>query len=732
MLNGLRAAEDTDPRFGEADLTNCEREQIHLAGSIQPHGVLLVAREPDLVIVQASANARDFLQLPGEILGLPLASLGGNLAERVRTRLQDSSDKIPVAVRCQVATLGMELDGSIHRPPQGGLIIELEIAGPPLNLGTFVHQALKSLSTAPSLTTLTTETARIFQRITGYDRVMVYQFDEEGHGSVIAEERRRDQESYLGNRYPASDIPQIARLLYERNRIRVLGDVDYEPVPLIAAAPTGAAEPLDLSLCGLRSMSPIHRQYLKNMGVRAALSTSLMVKGKLWGLVICHHDSPRLIPYPVRVVCALLAEAIATRITALEGFVQAQAQMAVRRLEELMVTAIATTGAWEKALFDHPRELLEPLDAGGVALMRDDAALTAGEVPTLGHLCDIQAWLSELPEAPAYATSALASEDPRFDALGAGTAGMLAVPISANPGEYLIWFRPERVRTLTWAGNPYEAVKTGADPSQLSPRASFARWYEVVKGKSTPWTLHDFSLAIQIGNSIMDVMQQIRSIRLLITQQQVKQFVAGLRLSEQPLVIADPAENIILLNKAFERLLPLDQGGERFGDLLRRFQDPFEAQPWMVQVLTQQRPWRGEVRLRTLDGLERNLLLRLDPVVSATTGMMGYVMICNDLSEHKAAELAQRRFEESLDAQCKLLARSVGHQADGLFHDLLSSILGNAQLAALENRSLLEVNQVPRILDNLYASLERTTELLEHLIWYEESGSQRNAPSSNH
>jgi light-regulated signal transduction histidine kinase (bacteriophytochrome) len=311
-------------------------------------------------------------------------------------------------------------------------------------------------------------------------------------------------------------------------------------------------------------MSPIHRQYLKNMGVRAALSTSLMVKGKLWGLVICHHDSHRLIPYPIRVVCALLAEAIATRITALEGFVQAQAQMAVRRLEELMVTAIATTGAWEKALFDHPRELLEPLDAGGVVLMRDDAALTAGEVPTLGHLCDILAWLSEQPEAPAYATSALASEDPRFSALGAGTAGILAVPISPNPGEYLIWFRPERVRTLTWAGNPYEAVKTASDPSQLSPRASFSRWYEVVKGKSTPWTLHDFSLAIQIGNSIMDVMQQIRSIRLLITQQQVKQFVAGLRLSEQPLVIADPAENIILLNKAFERLLPLDQGGERF------------------------------------------------------------------------------------------------------------------------------------------------------------------------
>jgi len=733
MLNGLRASEGRDPRFGEADLSNCEREQIHLAGSIQPQGALLVVREPDLVIVQASANARDFLKLPVEVLGLPLASLGGNLVERLRARLRDPIDKIPVAVRCRVATLGMELDGSLHRPPQGGLIIELEIAGPPLNLGPFVHQALKSLSTAASLATLATDTAGIFRQLAGYDRVMVYQFDEEGHGSVIAEERRPDQESYLGNHYPASDIPQIARQLYERNRIRILGDVDYEPVPLVTAAPAGAAEPLDLSLCGLRSMSPIHRQYLKNMGVRAALSTSLMVKGKLWGLVICHHDRPRLIPYPIRVVCALLAEAIATRITALEGFTQAQAHLAVRRLEELMVTAIATTGAWEKALFDHPQELLKPLDAGGVALLRDDKALTAGEIPALGSLCDLQDWLSGQREAPAYATTALAGEDPRFAGLGTGVAGMLAVPISTSPGEYLIWFRPEQVRTLTWAGNPQEAVKTGTDPGQLSPRASFAQWREVVKGKSKPWTLHDVSLAIQIGNSVTDVMQQIRSIQLLITQQQVKQFVAGLRQSEQPMVIADPAGNIILLNKAFERLLPLDQGGERFDDLLRLFQGPSGTQPWMDQVLTHQCPWRGEARLRTPDGLERSFLLRIDPVALATTGTLGFVMICHDLSEQQAAERAQRRFEESLEAQSKLLSRSVGHQADGLFHDLLSSILGNAQLAALEHRSPLEVHQVPRILDNLYASLERTTELLEHLMWYEESGgSQGNAPTANH
>jgi len=732
MLNGLEATYSRDPRFGEADLSNCEREQIHLAASIQPHGVLLVAREPDLVIIQASANARSFLKLSGEVLGLSLASLGGNLAQRVRTRLQDPIDKMPVAVRCQVASLDIELDGSLHRPASGGLIIELEIAEPPQDLGTFVHAALKTVSLASSLPVLAAATATIFKHLSGYDRVMVYQFDEEGHGSVLSEERRPDQESYLGNRYPASDIPQIARRLYERNRIRVLSDVDYEPVPLLTSA-AAEGEPLDMSLCSLRSMSPIHRQYLKNMGVRAALSTSLMVKGKLWGLVICHHDSPRLVSYPIRLVCALLAEAIATRITALEGFVQAQAQAAVRHLEELMVSAIATTGEWEQALFDHPRDLLEPLDACGVALVSDARVLRAGEVPPLPQLCEIQTWLDQQIEAPVYATSALANDDPRFADITPAIAGMLAVPLPAVQCEYLIWFRPERVRTLTWAGNPYEAVKTATNTDQLSPRASFAHWLEVVKGKSLPWTLHDFSVAIQIGNSVSDVMQQVRSIRLLITQQQVKHFVVGLRLSEQPLLIADPAEKIILLNKSFERLLPRERYWDRLGDILRLFVDPSGANGGILQVLTHKRPWRGEARLKAPDGLEHSFLLRIDPVVSATTGMMGYVMICNDLSEHKAAELAQRQFELSVHAQSKILSRSLGHQCDGIFNDLLASILGNAQLAALENRSLLEVNQVPMILDNLYASLTRTTELLEHLLWYEESGGTHpSSPTSSH
>jgi light-regulated signal transduction histidine kinase (bacteriophytochrome) len=387
------------PGFGHADLSNCEREQIQRAGSIQPHGALLLVAEPDLVVRQASANAADFLGLAGaQILGKSLGSLGGNLATVVRRHLAEDLTRIPAAVRCRVDSLDLVLDGSLHRPAGGGLIIELEIAGPALDPSAFVREALRTISACSSLRALCDEAAKLFRELAGYDRVMVYRFDEHGHGEVCAEERAPELEAFLGNRYPASDIPQIARRLYERNRVRLLVDVEYDPVPLVPLRSPISGDELDMSLCALRSMSPIHIQYLKNMGVRATLVASLLVGGRLWGLVACHHRRPRHVRYQVRVVCELLAEAVSTRIAALESFAQSQAELAVRRLEQHMVEAIRTNGDWEGALFENPQVVLQPLRAGGVALLRDDDVLTAGEVPDTRQLREIGDWLDRRPE----------------------------------------------------------------------------------------------------------------------------------------------------------------------------------------------------------------------------------------------------------------------------------------------------------------------------------------------
>ncbi len=283
----------SSPAFGQAGLSNCEREQIQYAGSIQPQGALLVVREPALEIVQASANARDFLAIDEEILGWLLDDLGGDLARRIRPHLNDPLNVIPLVLRGRVGRSNQRFDILLHRPPAGGLVIEFEPVGPAVDFFSRVHDSLQAIIDSSSLRKLCDETARIFKEIAGYDRVMVYRFDDEGHGEVFSEQCESDQEPYLGNRYPDSDIPQIARRLYERNRIRLLVDVDDTPVPLLPRLSPLTGADLDMSLCTLRSLSPIHLQYLKNMGVKATLVVSLLVGGRLWGMVACHHRTPR-------------------------------------------------------------------------------------------------------------------------------------------------------------------------------------------------------------------------------------------------------------------------------------------------------------------------------------------------------------------------------------------------------------------------------------------------------
>ena len=254
----MSAISQSPPAFGEADLSNCEREQIHLAGSIQPHGTLLVVADSDLSVLQASANAAAILDLGHSPLGMSLADISSELDQRVRMHLDGRLDRLPVAFRCTLGASRRAFDGLLHRPPGAGLVIELEPAQAHRALVQSLDKSLRQLMDASSLTQLCDEAAQVFKAIAGYDRVMVYRFDEDGHGQVFAEQREAHLDPFLGNRYPASDIPQIARRLYERNRVRLLVDVDYTPVPIEPRLSPLTGVELDMSLCALRSPSPIN------------------------------------------------------------------------------------------------------------------------------------------------------------------------------------------------------------------------------------------------------------------------------------------------------------------------------------------------------------------------------------------------------------------------------------------------------------------------------------------
>ena len=706
------------PAFGQADLSNCEREQIHLAGSIQPHGALLLLTEPELVIVQASSNASAILGLRGSVVGQPLAQVAGGLAALLAEHQRQPHLSIPISIRCQVDGSQKDFTALVHRPPDGGLVVELEPAGPPVDPVALLTDAFDQIVACYSLAALCDETAKIFKKIAAYDRVMVYRFDEDGHGEVFSESRESNLEAFLGNRYPASDIPQMARRLYIRNRVRILVDVAYEPVSLNPRLSPITGQDLDMSLCSLRSMSPIHIQYLKNMGVAATLVISLVVGDKLWGLVACHHYSSRFVPYEIRALCEMLGEAVATRIAALESFLQSQAELSVRRLEQRMIESISSEGDWQGALFDNAMTLLQPVGASGAALLVDGQVRSTGEVPGTRELRDLARWLDLRSTTSVMATASLGLDAPEFAPMAQVASGLLAAPISSSPGEYLLWFRPERIRTITWGGNPFKPVVIGDDPRDLSPRRSFSQWHQLMEGASEPWTPAEQAAARLIAASVADVVLQFRSVQMLILQDQLDQVRRQVLASEQPLTIADGRGRIILRNEAFELLMPPNHTRlEWLEDLAGMFAEPAEVQAHFTDLVARGQTWRGEVHINMDPASAKTLLIRADPVYASADGIRGFVVLLNDNKEQKAAALARRRFQEGLVEQRYLALSPLATVADLEYHNLLLSLVENAQLAALEITDRADVAPIPEMLENVRLSVARAAELLKGLMF---------------
>ncbi|MBK5958315.1 ATPase [Rhodoplanes elegans] len=494
------------------DLTSCDREPIHIPGRIQPHGVLLAFVEPTLRPVAVSANVERFAGLPVEaVRDAPLAAcLTAPSLDRLGAVLagDDPAAANPIAMAMRTADGERDVDGIVHRH-DGLTILELEPrdATPRPSSAFFrgIRAAIRRLQTATDLATVCAIAAEEVRRITGFDRVKIYRFAADWSGQVIAEDRADSIPSLFDFHFPASDIPAQSRALYASNPVRIIPDIGYAPAPLLPDRNPLTGGPIDLSYAVLRSVSPVHIEYMMNMAVHGAMSVSILREGRLWGLISCHNTRPRFVAYEVRQACELIAQVLTWQIAVLEEAAIVHHSVRVRAVQQRLLHGLGSQKDLAAGLARGADEMLSLMNAAGFALSGFDGVTTHGQTLSRTEITTLIGALSRGEARDMFETDCLGASIPAVAADPTRVSGVLAVPLGRASTYYMLWFRPEVAQTVTWGGDPHKPVRIGPLGGRLQTRASFDAWREVVRGRSRPWQPHEIVAAIEIRDLVVDV-----------------------------------------------------------------------------------------------------------------------------------------------------------------------------------------------------------------------------------
>ncbi|MFB2894483.1 PAS domain S-box protein [Aerosakkonemataceae cyanobacterium BLCC-F50] len=495
------------------DLTNCDKEPIHIPGLIQTHGILLVLQEDKLEILQVSTNTFNILGIaPQKILNKKLKKfLNSQLIKEIKKQLASGLATInPLKLSINTPKGELFFDGILHRS-DGMLILELEPVTSKefsnfFSLYHLVQAPIARIQKTFTLHELCQAIVEEVRKLTGFDRVMVYQFDAEEAGTVIAEDKLEGLSPYLGLHYPASDIPRQARHLYGLNLLRLIPDVNYQPVELFPVNNPVTNQPLDLSFSVLRSVSPIHIEYLKNMGVGASMSISLMRNQKLWGLIACHHQSPKYVPYEIRTACELLGKVMTLELASKEDNEKLDYRIKLKSIQSKFVEAISQSESLADALLKEPNNLLDLVGAEGAVVFDNGNFTIIGQTPEFTDIQELINWLTTTINQEIFSTDSLPKLYPASEKFKEVGSGLLALSISQIQKHYILWFRPEVIQTVNWAGNPQKPVEVEQNGDvRLTPRKSFDLWQETVRLKSLPWQQCEIEIALELRSAIVSI-----------------------------------------------------------------------------------------------------------------------------------------------------------------------------------------------------------------------------------
>ena len=491
-------------------LINCADEPIRFPGAVQPHGVLMTLSLPELHIQQISANVLSMLNQPAEsLLNQPLAKLVGaqNAAAIKQASACDALDTPPL----ELTLNGQPFEGLLHRA-HDVVVLELERkpdaieAQSTMNKVRRLSRLLQRLQAAQNLPALYEMCVTEIQAMTGYDRVLIYRFEEEGHGQVIAEASAPSMELFNGLFFPASDIPEQARELYRTHWLRIIPDANYEPVALVPTLRPDTGQALDLSGAVLRSVSPIHCQYMRNMGVLSSMSISLMDGERLWGLISCGHRQPLHVPHELRMACQTLGQVLSLQISALQTLeISRQREAKMDALVRLNTAMVHSPNTVFDGLTEDPERLMALTQADGVAILEDNVLHRYGNCPQPEDIRALHQWFKARGQA-VFSSHHLSGVYPEAAQYKAIASGVLIMSLPKPIDNAVLWFRPQVKANIQWSGDPKKPLNLEQTDKglRLRPRTSFEIWKVEMEGISTKWSHGDLFAADDLRRSALE------------------------------------------------------------------------------------------------------------------------------------------------------------------------------------------------------------------------------------
>lgn len=503
------------------DLSNCDKEPIHIPGKIQSHGFLIAVDKNSLSITYISENVEVFLAEEAKsLLNKQLSVLNQFIKQQDPAFHIEELLKLGIIRKSfdAISPHPVEINGLsfylIISSSESEWLLEFEPVTLQFDIQSSIGRSASSMLQGKSISALLTGAAQEVKKLINYDRIMIYKFLEDGHGEVVAEEKEADLEPFFGLHYPASDIPKQARVLYKLNLTRLIADVNKTDSPILTFKENQA---LDLTNGSLRAVSPIHIQYLKNMGVHSSFSISLIAHGELWGLIACHNYSPKFIDYKAREGAKLIGQILSSALEYRQEEEDAAVIEQFKSTANVLLEHLNRDKYLVEAITTHKRTILDVTKASGVAIFFENELKTIGNVPSEDEIRELLEWLKTTNDESIYYTHRLSEIHSPAKKYKSIASGLLSCMLNKEMGEMIIWFKPEIITTVNWAGNPEKA----AVPSEngllsLSPRKSFEIWSHVVNNTSEKWMAEEIASVLRIREIIItDINKKANEIRLL-------------------------------------------------------------------------------------------------------------------------------------------------------------------------------------------------------------------------